>query len=69
VSERLKPINDQLQKLSDPKVRELAESLPDLQQQEQVLRNSISQLASVVDMDRRAVRPVGAVTITVLDGK
>jgi predicted nucleic acid-binding Zn-ribbon protein len=69
VNERLRPINDQLQKLSDPKVRDLAAQLPELQQQEQVLRNSVSQLTSTADMQRRGMRPTGSVTITVLDGK
>jgi len=69
LEDRAKNTDEQIARLKDPKVRELQDQIPDLQQQEQQLRNEISDLSSRMDQARRTLRSTGNVTITILDGR
>lgn len=67
--DRLKQANEQIAKLEDPKFIALFEQLPEMQQEEQRVRNTISELTSRLEQIRRSTQVEGTVTVTVLDGK
>ncbi|MDB5293715.1 MAG: hypothetical protein JWL69_4956 [Phycisphaerales bacterium] len=67
--DRLKQTNEQIAKLEDPKFLALLEQLPEMQQEEQRVRNTISELTSRLEQIRRSTQVEGTVTVTVLDGK
>ncbi|MDB5329461.1 MAG: hypothetical protein JWP03_612 [Phycisphaerales bacterium] len=67
--DRLKQANDQIARLEDPKFMALFEQLPDMLQEEQRLRNTISELTGRLDQIRRSTQIEENVVVTVLDGK
>jgi chromosome segregation ATPase len=66
---QLKNVNDQLARIEDPKVLEMVEELPELQNEENRIRTELSEVMSRADQLRRAGDAGADVTIRVLDGK
>ncbi|HEX3357397.1 MAG TPA: hypothetical protein VHS31_10540 [Tepidisphaeraceae bacterium] len=67
--DRAKTLDNQIQKLNDPKTRQLVDQIPDLQMQENSLRNDISNLNMRLEQAHRTTNASSNVTITVLDGQ
>ena len=66
---RLKQLDAQIDKLSDPKFQAAMDSLPDLQNAEFRYRNRAGELQQRLENIRRSTQNEGTVTITVLDGR
>jgi len=66
---QLKNINEQLAKLDDPKVIEMVEELPELQNEENRIRAELNELTSRDDQLRRAADAATDISLRVLDGK
>jgi len=66
---QLKNVNEQLAKIEDPKVTEMVEELPELQNEENRVRAELTEAMSRADQLRRAGDAGGDVSIRMLDGK
>ena len=66
---QLKTVNDQLAKLEDEKVQQMLEELPELQNEENRVRNEVAEVTSRYEQLRRTTEVVGEVTVRVLDGR